>query len=69
MREFKSTKSCTDHFYRVCTRSTYNNFHNSRTDENSEKLAEIHAICSAKEGHHDVMSNNAYKPHIQEEDT
>lgn len=35
----------------------------------NEELAEIHATHSTKEGHHDVMSNNAYKPHIQEEDT
>ena len=34
-----------------------------------EELAEIHATRDTKEGHHDVMSNNAYKRHIQEEDT
>ena len=35
----------------------------------NEKLAEIHATRDTKEGHHDVMSNNAYKQHIQEEGT
>ena len=53
----------------ICQYGEFTNCGISYRKFSNEKLAEIHATRNTKEGHHDVMSNNAYKTHIQEEGT